>query len=38
MERYLLVTWKPLHPVPVIHVRRRHVAARIAETARITEQ
>jgi integrase len=33
IERYLLVTWKPLHPVPVVHIRRRHVAARIAEIA-----
>jgi integrase len=32
-ERYLLVTWKLLHPVPVVHIRRRHVAARIAEIA-----
>jgi hypothetical protein len=33
VERYLLVTWNPLHPLPVFHVRRRHVAARIAEIA-----
>jgi len=33
LERYLLVTWKPLHLVPVVHIRRRHVAARIAEIA-----
>jgi integrase len=31
VERYLLVTWKPLHPVPMFHIRRHHVAARIAE-------
>jgi integrase len=33
IERYLLVTWKSLHPVPVCNIRRRHVAARIAEIA-----
>jgi integrase len=33
IERYLLVTGKPLHPVPVFHIRRRHVATRIAEIA-----
>jgi hypothetical protein len=32
-ERYLLVGFKPLHPVSVFHIHRRHVAARIAELA-----
>jgi integrase len=32
-ERYLLSTWKPLHSTPVCHIRRRHIAARIAEIA-----
>jgi integrase len=31
IERYLLVSWKPLHRVSVFQIRRRHVAARIAE-------
>ena len=30
-ERHLLVNWKPLHPVSVFHLRRRQVAARLAE-------
>jgi integrase len=33
IERYLLVSWKPLHRVSVFQIRRRHVAARIAEIA-----
>jgi len=33
IERYLLVTWKPLHPLPVSHIGRRHVATRIAAIA-----
>lgn len=32
-ERYLLSAWKPLHSTPVCHIRRRHIAARIAEIA-----
>lgn len=30
-ERHLLVNWKSLHPVSVFHLRRRQVAARLAE-------
>jgi len=30
-ERHLLTNWKPLHPVSVFHLRRRQVAARLAE-------
>src|ERR1700730_2982366 len=30
-ERLLLTNWKPLHPVSVFHLRRRQVAARLAE-------
>jgi len=33
IERYLLSVWKPLHSTPVFQIRRRHVAARIAEVA-----
>jgi integrase len=33
IERYLLTDWKPLHPVSVFHIRRRHVAARLTELA-----
>ncbi len=33
IERYLLVTWKPLHPVSVFLIRRRDVATRIAKIA-----
>ena len=31
-ERHLLTNWKPLHSVSVFHLRRRQVAARLAET------
>jgi len=31
IERHLLINWKPLHPVSVFHLRRRQVAARLAE-------
>ncbi|MBR1033098.1 site-specific integrase [Bradyrhizobium liaoningense] len=31
LERYLLVGWKPLHPVSVYQITRRHISARIAE-------
>src|SRR5262245_119462 len=30
-KRHLLVNWKPVHPVSVFHLRRRQVAARLAE-------
>jgi integrase len=30
-ERHLLTNWKPLHSVSVFHLRRRQVAARLAE-------
>jgi len=30
-ERHLLINWKPLHSVSVFHLRRRQVAARLAE-------
>ncbi|KIZ47274.1 MULTISPECIES: site-specific integrase [Rhodopseudomonas] len=33
IERYLLTAWKPLHPVSVFLIKRRHVAIRIAELA-----
>jgi integrase len=33
VERYLLTSWKPLHPVSVFLIRRRHVATRVAEMA-----
>ncbi|WP_174683047.1 hypothetical protein [Bradyrhizobium mercantei] len=33
IERYLLVSWKPLHPVSVFLVSRRHISARIAQIA-----
>ena len=33
IERYLLSTWKALHSTPVVHIRRRHIAARTAEIA-----
>ncbi|WP_229159127.1 tyrosine-type recombinase/integrase [Bradyrhizobium brasilense] len=33
IERYLLVSWKPLHPVSVFQITRRHVSARIADIA-----
>jgi integrase len=30
-ERHLLINWKPLHAVSTFHLRRRQVAARLAE-------
>ncbi|WP_407156490.1 tyrosine-type recombinase/integrase [Bradyrhizobium sp. STM 3557] len=33
IERYLLVTWKPLHSLPVAQISRRHIATRIGEVA-----
>ena len=33
IERYLLGVWKSLHPLPVSHISRRHVAARVSEIA-----
>jgi integrase len=33
IERYLLVIWKPLHPLPVSRIGRRHIATRITEIA-----
>ncbi|WP_375778781.1 integrase arm-type DNA-binding domain-containing protein [Bradyrhizobium sp. ma5] len=33
IERYLLVIWKPLHPVSVFQITRRHISARIADIA-----
>jgi integrase len=33
IERYLLSTWKAHHSTPVVHIRRRHIAARTAEIA-----
>jgi integrase len=33
IERYLLVTWKPLHALPVAQISRRHVATRMGEIA-----
>ncbi|WP_426410034.1 tyrosine-type recombinase/integrase [Bradyrhizobium ganzhouense] len=32
-ERHLLVAWKPLHPISVFNIRRRHIAARLDEIA-----
>jgi integrase len=32
-ERYLLVSWKPLHPVSVFQITRRHISARVADIA-----
>jgi integrase len=32
-ERYLLVSFKPLHPISVFHIRRRHVASAVADLA-----
>ena len=31
IERYLLVSWKPLHPVSVFQITRRHISAGIAD-------
>jgi integrase len=33
IERYLLADWKPLHPVSVHAIHRRHVSARIGDIA-----
>ena len=33
MERYLLVIWKPLHPISAFQITRRHISARIADIA-----
>jgi hypothetical protein len=33
VDRYPLTSWKPLHPVSVFLIRRRHVATRVAEMA-----
>jgi len=33
IERYLLVSWKSLHPVSVFQITRRHISARIADIA-----
>jgi integrase len=33
IERYLLVSWNPLHPVSVFQITRRHISARIADIA-----
>ncbi|WP_233475280.1 tyrosine-type recombinase/integrase [Bradyrhizobium brasilense] len=33
IERYLLISWKPLHPVSVFQINRRRVSARIADIA-----
>jgi integrase len=30
-ERHLLINWKPLHPVSVFHIHRRHISARLAQ-------
>lgn len=35
VERYLLVSWTPLHPVSVFHITRRHSSARIADIASV---
>ena len=35
IERYLLVSWKPLHPVSVFQITRRHISARIADFASV---
>jgi integrase len=35
IERYLLVSWKPLHPVSVFQITRRHISARITEIASV---
>ncbi|MFB9262827.1 integrase arm-type DNA-binding domain-containing protein [Bradyrhizobium erythrophlei] len=32
-ERHLLIDWKPLHSVSVFNIRRRDIAARLAEIA-----
>jgi integrase len=32
-ERYLRDSWKPLHPISVFDIRRRHVASRLTEIA-----
>jgi integrase len=36
VARYLLKAWKPLHPLSVFKINRRHIASRIADIA--TEQ
>ena len=33
IERYILVSWKPLHAISVFQITRRHVSARIAHIA-----
>jgi integrase len=33
IERYLLVSWKSLHPFSVFQITRRHISARIADIA-----
>jgi integrase len=33
IERYLLVAWKPLHPVSVFKITRRQIAARVSDIA-----
>ncbi|MGY3442887.1 tyrosine-type recombinase/integrase [Bradyrhizobium sp. USDA 4473] len=33
VERYLLVSWKQLHPISVFQINRRHISARIADIA-----
>jgi integrase len=33
IERYLMVIWKPLHPVSVFQITRRHISARVADIA-----
>ena len=35
IERYLMVSWKPQHPISVFQITRRHVSARIAEIASV---
>ncbi|NPV24436.1 tyrosine-type recombinase/integrase [Bradyrhizobium aeschynomenes] len=33
IERYLLGVWKPLHPLPISQVNRRHVATHVGDIA-----
>ncbi|MDF0523402.1 integrase arm-type DNA-binding domain-containing protein [Bradyrhizobium yuanmingense] len=35
IERYLLVSWKSLHPVSVFQISRRHISARVADIASV---
>ncbi|MDH2407061.1 Arm DNA-binding domain-containing protein [Bradyrhizobium sp. SSUT18] len=38
IERYLLASWRPLHPGSVFQITRRHISARIADLASAHER